>query len=174
MLFVLIFSSRIEKRTFWSNMPSDDNQIVVNLIMIELLGTIFFLAIVTICIYIKRLFVRKSLNGFKVLVKWKSIVIIYLKIQNVYRFPNYAYLWVIWSRKSTTRWKLTTQILIFWFYFRLQMEIQVCLKCWPSNCHRNMNVMSFWWRENMSMELEVNRNSSHRMLPVFLFCSATF
>lgn len=113
MLFVLIFSSRIEKRTFWSNMPSDDNQIVVNLIMIELLGTIFFLAIVTICIYIKRLFVRKSLNGFKVLVKWKSIVIIYLKIQNVYRFPNYAYLWVIWSRKSTTRWKLTTQILIF-------------------------------------------------------------
>lgn len=55
------------------NMPSDDNQIVVNLIMIELLGTIFFLAIVTICFYIKRLFVRKSLNGFKILVKWKAL-----------------------------------------------------------------------------------------------------
>lgn len=51
-------------------MPSGDNHLVVNLIMIELMGTIFFLAIVTICIYIKRYFVRKSLAGFKALVSY--------------------------------------------------------------------------------------------------------
>lgn len=54
-----------------TNMPSGDNHLVVNLIMIELMGTIFFLAIVTICIYIKRYFVRKSLAGFKALVSYR-------------------------------------------------------------------------------------------------------
>lgn len=51
-------------------MPSGDSHLVVNLIMIELLGTLFFLAIVTICLYIKRYFVRKSLSGLKVLVSF--------------------------------------------------------------------------------------------------------
>lgn len=84
-LFVFIFSSGIEHRqSVKSNMPSGDNHIVVNLIMIELLGTIFFLAIVTICIYIKRLFVRKSLNGFKVLVRWKVSAVIHLHFKNIY------------------------------------------------------------------------------------------
>lgn len=50
------------------NMPSGDSHLVVNLIMIELFGTIFFLAVVTICLYIKRYFVRKSLGGLKALV----------------------------------------------------------------------------------------------------------
>lgn len=49
-------------------MPAGDSHLVINLIMIELLGTIFFLAIVTVCLYIKRYFVRKSLSGLKALV----------------------------------------------------------------------------------------------------------
>ncbi|XP_055297186.1 uncharacterized protein LOC129565893 [Sitodiplosis mosellana] len=49
-------------------MPSGDNHLVVNLIMIELFGTILFLAILTICLYIKRYFVRKSLGGLKALI----------------------------------------------------------------------------------------------------------
>lgn len=51
-----------------TNMPAGDGHLVINLIMIELLGTVFFLALVTVSLYIKRYFVRKSLSGLKALV----------------------------------------------------------------------------------------------------------
>lgn len=66
-------STKLTKFACETNMQSGDNHLVINLIMIELLGTIFFLAIVTICIYIKRYFVRKSLSGCKVLVSNSNV-----------------------------------------------------------------------------------------------------
>lgn len=51
-------------------MLTPDSQLILNIIMIELFGTIFLLLAVTIFIYAKRCFARKSLAGCKVLVRF--------------------------------------------------------------------------------------------------------
>lgn len=56
-----------------SNMLFNDNHLLINLIMIEILGTIFFLGVITICIYLRRYFVRKSLAGCTALVRCENI-----------------------------------------------------------------------------------------------------
>lgn len=54
-----------------SNMLTLDRQVILSFIMIELLGTVLLLLAVTIFVYTKRRFVRKSLTGCNVLVRCK-------------------------------------------------------------------------------------------------------
>lgn len=127
-------------------MQSGYSHLLINLIMIELLGTIFFLAIITICIYIKRYFVRKSLSGNRVLVS---------QVQK----PNYKILWNLDfinlypdldSLAFQIYDKTMKPVFIIFRHFlficinRSQTVNRDYLKSWPKICPQNTIAMLFW------------------------------